>query len=137
MGLKIPLGIDAIPTNTIPDDPKEFVSWFKSVGIKRWFANADVRNAIAGPGITITGEISSPATIAAASEIQGLTEQPYVLVGPPVGPTVLTDYRSITAESGVLSLTDGGPEGTLTVGVLPEGIGVTQIDGVMDYFLGS
>lgn len=63
MSLKIGPGIDSIPTDTIPDDPAQFIAWFKGVGMKRWFANADVRNAIQGTGITITGNSGTPATI--------------------------------------------------------------------------
>jgi hypothetical protein len=65
MVMKIPAGLDGVPSNTIPEDPKEFVNWFKSVGIKRWLAAADVRNAIQGLGISITGAAPNPATISA------------------------------------------------------------------------
>lgn len=63
MSLKIGPGIDSIPTDTIPNDPADFIAWFKGVGMKRWFANADVRNAIAGAGISITSTFATPATI--------------------------------------------------------------------------
>lgn len=123
--LKISPGIDGIPTDTIPDDPAQFASWFKNVFLSRWAANADTRNAISGPGISITGDISSPATIGVSENLQLLFEQPYVLVGAPTAP--LTDYRSIIAQDSVLVLSDGGAEETLTIGVAPNGIGNAQI----------
>jgi hypothetical protein len=91
--VKIPVGIDGIPTSTIPDDAKEFVQWFKSVGIKRWFSNADVRNAIAGSGITIEGDISSPATI--SSEFAVIPNGTVLgnLSGSPGAPTALTETQ--------------------------------------------
>jgi hypothetical protein len=122
----VPSGIQAIPAATIPDNPAEFVTWFKSAALPRWFANADVRNAITGPGISLTGNLSTPATIDVSTSVKQLFLQPYVLVGNPVG-SGLTDYRSIAIEAGVLSLTDGGAEGSITVGVVANGIGNAQI----------
>lgn len=125
--LKISPGIDGIPTNTIPDDPAEFTSWFKNVFLRRWAANADTRNAISGVGISITGDIASPATIAVSTELQSLFAQPYVLVGGPAESAALTDYRSIAAEVDVLTLSDGGAESSITIGVAVNGIGDTQL----------
>lgn len=125
--LTIPKGLDGIPTATIPDDPAAFIAWFKSVGIKRWLANADVRNAVQGPGVSITGNLSTPATIDVSTAVSALFKQPYVLVGNPVAPAVMTDYRSIAGEGGVVSITDGGAEGTVTVGIDTNGIGNTQL----------
>lgn len=121
MRLPIGPGIDSIPTDTIPSDPEQFVAWFKSVGLKRWFANADVRNAQPGAGISITGSLASPATIAVNSEFQALFAQPYVLQGSPIG-APLTDYRTLEGESGVVSVTDGGPEEALTIGLENPGL---------------
>lgn len=127
MALKIPAGLDGVPTNTIPDDPAQFVSWFKSVGIKRWLANADARNARSGTGISITGNIATPATVSVNENVQALFAQPYILVGAPVAPAVLTDYRSIAVQAGVISLADGGAASTIMVGVVNNGIGNAQI----------
>ncbi|MGO9039322.1 MAG: hypothetical protein ACLQKH_15170 [Steroidobacteraceae bacterium] len=132
MALKIPAGIDGIPTSTIPDDPKQFVGWFKSVGIKRWLANADVRNAVQGTGVYITGSVGTPATISVTGAISGILDQPFLLLGTPVAPTVFTDYRKIAVQSGVLSLTDGGATNNLTVGVVNGGIGPTQLSSVVN-----
>lgn len=127
MPLKIGPGIDSVPTDTIPDDPVQFVNWFKSIALKRWFANADVRNAIPGVGVTISGTLATPATISVGDEVQSLFLQPYLFVGPAVPPAPLTDFRSIAAQASVLTLTDGGPESTLTVGVAANGIGNTEL----------
>lgn len=127
MALKISKGIDGIPTETIPDDPAQFVNWFKSVGISRWLANADVRNAESGTGISITGNISSPAKVSVSTDLQSLFAQPYVLAGAPVAPAIMTDYRSIAVQSGVVSLTDGGALSTIKIGIEANGIGNTQL----------
>lgn len=58
--IKIGSGIDSIPTSTIPDDPTQFTSWFKNVYLKRWAANADVRNATPGTGVQISGTLNTP-----------------------------------------------------------------------------
>lgn len=119
-------GIDSIPTETIPGDPQGFVDWFKGVGLKRWFGPADVRNVFEGSGIAITNNgFNSPPSIAVSQNIQNLFGQPYILFGAPVG-APLTDYRSIAAQLGVLTLTDGGAEAALTVGVAANGIGSAQ-----------
>lgn len=117
MALKIPAGLDGIPTSTIPDDPAAFVAWFKSVGVKRWLANSDVRNAIEGQGISITGDISTPATVAINDEIMALEQQSYLLVGNLSPPAHLTEYRTIAAEAGFITLTDGGALSTETIGI--------------------
>jgi hypothetical protein len=127
MALKIPAGVDGIPTSSIPDDPAAFPAWFKNVFIKRWAANGDVRNAIPGPGISIVGSISSPATVSANNGLLSLLAQPYVLLGSPVAPAVLTDYRSIAAQPGVVSLLDGGARSTITIGIVNNGIGNAQL----------
>lgn len=58
--LQVPKGIDGIPQQQIPND---FTSnWFMNF-IRTWLRAADVRNATAGPGITITGQGLTPATI--------------------------------------------------------------------------
>lgn len=125
--LAIKAGIDGLPTKTIPDDPEKFITWFKVNFLPRWAGNADVRNATAGPGILIDGNLSTNATISVNSQVAALFAQPYVLVGSPVAPAQLTDYRSIIAQAGVLSLTDGGAKSSLTVGVAANGIGNSQL----------
>jgi hypothetical protein len=125
--LPVKKGIDGIPTALIPTEPGAFVSWFTNSFLPRWAANGDTRNAVSGPGISITGNISSPATVSVSTELQALFEQPYVLVGTPAAGAPLTDYRSIAAQVGVVSLTDAGAESSLTVGIANNGIGNLQI----------
>jgi hypothetical protein len=127
MPLPIKQGIDALPVAMIPDNPTAFVTWFKNSFLAKWASNADVRNATQGPGISITGNALTAATLSISEDFQSLLAQPYVLVGSPVGSVGLTDYRSIATQANVLSLTDGGSEGALTIGVVANGIGNTQI----------
>lgn len=62
---RIPIGpgIDSIPTATIPTDPQAFVTWFTTIYLKRWAANADPRNGIPGNAVQITGTINTPVGI--------------------------------------------------------------------------
>jgi hypothetical protein len=63
--------------------------WFKSV-VANLLKGADVRNAIAGPGITITGNISTPyATISLKSQAAGF--------GTPTGNSVIANYPGASA----------------------------------------
>lgn len=78
---RIPVGpgIDSIPTNTIPDDPAQFTVWFKSVYLKRWAANADIRNAIPGVGVQISGQLNTPGFVG-FEDVTGLS-----ILGNPTG----------------------------------------------------
>src|SRR5271166_4529509 len=89
-------GIQGIPVNTIPDDPKAFPAWFKSVYIPRWAALADVRNAIGATGITVTGTPGTPATITGTSG--AAAHNPTAVIGlVTVNGTALTFMRSDAA----------------------------------------
>lgn len=123
--LGIKPGIDGIPVQTIPDDPAQFTSWFKSNFIPRWAANADIRNATAGLGIDITGTLGAPATIAVSANVQALFNEPYLLAVAP-SDSALNDYRTIAVQAGVLSAADGGVKNPLTLAVVNNGIGPTQ-----------
>ena len=122
--LSNPKGITSTSVIDIPDVWS--ADWFRRF-IRTQLSQADVRNANAGAGIQISGNPTVPATIAASTDLQALFKQPYVLVGSPVAPAALTDYRSIAAQSGVLSLVDGGAAGSLTISVAANGIGNTQL----------
>jgi hypothetical protein len=81
-------------------------TWFRRF-INNSLKGADVRNAIAGPGIAITGNISSPyATISAAGGGGGVTQ--------------------IVAGTGI-SVSPAGGTGVVTVSATGGGGGVTQI----------
>jgi hypothetical protein len=120
-------GIDGMPTATIPEDPDQFPIWFKTIFLRQWASKADVRNATAGPGISITGNSSTTATLAASDDLQALFEQPYVFVGGPAAGAPMTDYRSLAVQPSVLTLTDGGATNTVAVGVASNGIGNAQL----------
>lgn len=115
--LRISSGIDGIPTNTIPDDPTQFVSWFKSVGLKRWFANGDTRNAVAGPGVSIGGQISTPATVSASGLVTGvnLTDASaipiFATAGGGVGAVGLTETLKIQGANTILAGPTSGASG--------------------------
>lgn len=112
--IRIGSGIDSIPTNTIPDDPTQFVSWFKSVGLKRWFANGDTRNAVAGTGVSITGQISTPATVSASASVtsvgltDGSTPPIFNITGGGAGAVALTETLKTQAPNSFLA---GPPSG--------------------------
>lgn len=61
--LPVKFGIDGIPTGLIPTDPADFVDWFKNSFLPRWAANADIRNAIPGAAVSITGNTDTPAFV--------------------------------------------------------------------------
>jgi hypothetical protein len=67
--------------------------WFKNL-INNVLKGADVRNAIAGPGITITGNLASPyATISATGAIG---PAPIIVKTTPGGVTVFEVFNSLT-----------------------------------------
>jgi hypothetical protein len=110
MGLAIPATWDPV--------------WFKTV-IANYLKGADVRNAIAGPGITITGNISTPyATISATGGGGGVSSVtgsgPGILVTPTTGAVVVsnTGVTSIVAGSGI---SISGGTGAVTISVVPGG----------------
>lgn len=61
--LPVKPGIDGLPTSSIPSDPNDFVDWFKNSFIPRWAANADIRNAIPGAAVSITGNPQTTAFV--------------------------------------------------------------------------
>lgn len=133
--LGIPAGIDGIPTNSIPDnwDP----IWFSSF-IKLWLAKGDTRNALNGPGISITGSINTPATISVSTDLSDVFHQEYLLAPGAAPPVSYTSYRTLAVESGVLTIIDGGSTHPLTVGIQTNGIGSAQFRQVAaDSLLGN
>lgn len=68
----IPNGIDSLPATQVPTVWSK--GWFTGL-LLTWLRAADVRNATAGPGITITGKGIIPATISLTiftSTVQGV-----------------------------------------------------------------
>lgn len=87
--LPIKPGIDGLPTSSIPTDPADFVDWFKNSFIPRWAANADIRNAIPGTGVQISGTSDTPGFVGFEA-IAGTS-----VLGNPSGAT--GDVQAITA----------------------------------------
>jgi hypothetical protein len=93
--------------------PQEWsASWYLK-HIREVLALVDIRNAIEGPGITITGNSSEPATLSASSDISGLLNVPFVTLSLS---SQLTAERVITAGQGI-ALTDAGAGSSLTISV--------------------
>jgi hypothetical protein len=67
--------------NGIPE--KWSKAWFQQI-IKTALQLADVRNAIAGPGVSISGNVTSYATIGLTSQASGF--------GTPTGASVIANY---------------------------------------------
>jgi hypothetical protein len=104
-------GLDKIPIRWPAQyDPVFFERLFREV-----LAKADVRNAIGGLGISITGESSEPATISSSEDLQALFDADLVMAEPDTD--LLPNARALAVESGVVSLTDDGPGGDLTIGI--------------------
>lgn len=102
-------GLQDIPLRV----PKEWDSaWFTRF-VREVLAQADVRNAVEGTGISITGNSSEPATLSASSAIAGLLNVPFVTVSLS---SQLTAERVLTAGDGI-EFVDGGPDSTLTINV--------------------
>lgn len=121
----IPQGINGLPRSSLPGTYEAFRQWFPD-WVKVRLANADIRNATPGTGISIDGTVATPATVSVASPITNLLHEPYLLaVAPP--DDILTAYRLIEPESDVLTVSDGGALGSFTLGVAPNGIGNIQL----------
>lgn len=107
--------------------PKQWdAAWFARF-IRDVLANADVRNAVEGTGISISGSSDGPATIAASADVQNLLIQPFVLTS---ASGFLTNERTLAGESGVITITDGGANSTATVGIQNGGIALQKLQDV-------
>lgn len=123
--LAAPKGITSASVIDVPDTWS--ADWFRRF-IRTQLGNADIRNAKTGNGIVITGTAVTPATISVNGDLQALFHQPYVLTGAPSGiSSVFDTYRLLAAQSTVLTVTDGGAKGSITVGVAANGIGNNQL----------
>lgn len=94
--------------------PQEWSAAWYLKHIREVLALVDIRNAIEGPGITITGNSSEPATISADGAIVDLLNVPFVTLSLSAQ---LTAERVLAGESGVVEITDGGAGTTVTVGL--------------------
>jgi hypothetical protein len=99
-------------------------AWFSRF-IRDVLAKADTRNQIAGAGISITSSSSDePPTLSASDDLQNLLNQSYVLVTPS---GFLPQERILAGESGVISITDGGADADIVVGIENNGINISKI----------
>jgi hypothetical protein len=81
MALSIPQGINGNAVRSIP--AQWSADWFRRL-ITDHLQNADYRNAIAGPGISITGTEQLPGEIALKTQLSG--------VGTPTGASIVTNF---------------------------------------------
>ena len=114
-------GLQDVPLNRIPAkwDPAWFAKFCREV-----LSLADVRNALSGTGVTITGGPSEPATISASTDVANLLLQSYVLATPS---GFLSNERILGGESGVVTITDGGPNGNIDVGLQEGGVPYSKL----------
>lgn len=103
-------GLDQIPLK-IPE--KWSAEWFRGF-VRDVLSLADVRNAIAGTGITIEGSSDTVATVSADSDLAGLVNAPFVTAA---ASSLLTNERILTGEAGVVTIDDGGGGNPITVGL--------------------
>lgn len=114
-------GLQKIPAYRIPE--KWDASWFSQF-IREVLAFADTRNAIAGPGVTISGNPDEPATITAEADVLQLLEQNYVLATPSL---FLPNERILDGQTGKVKILDLGPGNQIIVAIVENGIGAEQI----------
>src|ERR1700677_2994473 len=96
-------GINGANTLSIPANWD--ATWFRSF-INNTLKGADVRNAIAGPGITITGNVSSPYATISATGGGGAVTQIVAGTGITVSPAGGTGAVTVT-NAGVTSIVAG------------------------------
>jgi hypothetical protein len=103
-------GLEKIPLR-IPE--KWDANWYLR-HIREVLALADVRNAIEGDGISITGTSDIPATISASADILALQNQTYIVA---TASAFLPNERVLTGATGIISVTDGGAGSTITLDI--------------------
>jgi hypothetical protein len=112
-------GVDKIPLRIPREwDPKWFADFIRDV-----LALADIRNA-QGDGVEISGQSSDVATLTVSQDIQDLLQQTYVLAAPS---GFLQFERTLAGETGVVTITDGGANGNITVSITANGINLGKL----------
>lgn len=118
-------GVDKIPLRIPREwDPKWFGDFVRDV-----LALADIRNA-QGDGIEITGQSSDIATLTVSQDIQDLLQQTFVLTAPS---GFLNFERTLAGESGIVSITDGGANGNVTVSLTANGVNLGKLQQLSNY----
>jgi hypothetical protein len=113
-------GIQDVPLR-VPErwDPAWFASFVRDV-----LALADVRNAIPGSGIEISGNSDKPATISSSEDLQQLIDENYVLAE---STSLLANARVLAGEPNVLEVIDSGPGQPITIRVAVHGISFSKM----------
>lgn len=116
-------GIQDVPLR-VPDDwdPVWFAAFVRDV-----LAKADVRNAIQGSGISITGQSNDLATISSSEDLQQLKDQGYVLADPPTDPGLIPNSRQLAGEPGVVTINDEGAGGNISVTIEAHGLSYSKL----------
>lgn len=108
-------GLQLIPFR-IPE--KWDAAWYAR-HLQEVLALADVRNAIEGSGITISGQPGEQATISTSDDLQNLLLQTFVLAQPS---GFLEFERTLAGEAGVIQIIDGGADANITVELIDNGV---------------
>lgn len=114
-------GVQFLPLSRIPEkwDPVWFGRWIREV-----LANADIRNAIEGSGITITGQPGEAATVSTSADLTNLLLQTFVLTAPS---GFLNFERVLAGEPGVITIVDGGANSNVTVSITNNGVNLGKL----------
>lgn len=113
-------GLQFLPLGRIPEkwDPSWFVKFVREV-----LAKADIRNAIEGGGISITGQPDDHATVSTSADLTNLLTTTFVTVTP----SGVSTERVLTGESGIIDIIDGGANSTVTVKVTLHGLPLAKL----------
>lgn len=116
-------GIQDVPLR-IPGewDPVWFAAFVRDV-----LAKADIRNAIQGSGIEISGQSNDHATISSSDDLLQLKDQGYVLADPPTDPLLIPNSRQLAGEPGVVVVTDDGPGGNITMSIQAHSLSYSKL----------
>jgi hypothetical protein len=119
-------GFDAIPLR-IPDkwDPEWFLGFVRDV-----LALGDVRNADAGPGISVDGTSDGTATISGSVDVEELTDSNFVVAE---ATALLANARVLDGEGGVIEIEDIGPGATIRVKIAAHGVSFDKLPIVAPY----
>lgn len=111
-------GLDKIPLRVPAKwDPEWFATFVRDT-----LSQADVRNAIEGVGVSITGQSDEPATIAASDDVLDLLSASLLTVTP----SGLTAARQLVGGDGI-EIDDGGPGNEASVGIAEYGITLDKL----------
>lgn len=113
-------GLEKIPLR-IPDkwDP----AWFEQF-VREVLALADARNALPGPGISVTGNPNEPATISGSADVEEIADANYVVAE---ASSAIANARVLAGETGVINIEDGGAGQEITVAIVDHSIVDTKL----------